>query len=108
MQSGILQTIQSSVMQAGSSAAASTVSPLTPGASGEAPPFGKLLRDAISNVQQLESSAAQTTQALMRGDGVDIHAAMIATQKADLAFDLALAVRNKAVTAYQQVMGMQF
>ena len=44
----------------------------------------------------------------MRGDGVDIHTAMIATQKADLAFNLALSVRNKAVAAYQQVMGMQF
>jgi flagellar hook-basal body complex protein FliE len=33
---------------------------------------------------------------------------MIATQKADMAFELTLAVRNKAVAAYQQVMGMQF
>jgi flagellar hook-basal body complex protein FliE len=33
---------------------------------------------------------------------------MIATQKASLAFDTALAVRNKAVGAYQQIMSMQF
>jgi flagellar hook-basal body complex protein FliE len=39
---------------------------------------------------------------------VDVHDAMIATQKADMSFELALAVRNKAVAAYQQVMGMQF
>jgi len=45
---------------------------------------------------------------LIRGSGVDIHAAMIATQKADLAFEMALAVRNKAVAAYQQVMQIQF
>jgi flagellar hook-basal body complex protein FliE len=45
---------------------------------------------------------------MLAGDGVDIHDAMIATQKADMAFELALAVRNKAVAAYQQVMGMQF
>jgi len=44
----------------------------------------------------------------MTGSGVDVHTAMIAEQKADMAFELALAVRNKAVAAYQQVMGMQF
>jgi flagellar hook-basal body complex protein FliE len=71
-------------------------------------PFGGMLQDAIRNVQGLETDASNTTQALMRGDGVDIHTAMIATQKADLAFNLALSVRNKAVAAYQQVMGMQF
>jgi flagellar hook-basal body complex protein FliE len=40
--------------------------------------------------------------------GVDIHDAMIATEKADMAFELALQVRNKAVGAYQQMMSMQF
>jgi flagellar hook-basal body complex protein FliE len=44
----------------------------------------------------------------MTGTGVDVHQAMIATQKADMAFELALAVHNKAVQAYQSVMGMQF
>jgi flagellar hook-basal body complex protein FliE len=45
---------------------------------------------------------------LMSGSGVDVHQAMIATQKASMAFELALAVRNKAVQAYQSVIGMQF
>jgi len=44
----------------------------------------------------------------MTGSGVDVHQAMIATEKADMAFELVLAVRNKAVQAYQSVMGMQF
>ncbi len=33
---------------------------------------------------------------------------MIATEKAEMAFDLVLAVRNKALAAYQQVVAMQF
>jgi len=33
---------------------------------------------------------------------------MIAQQKASVAFELAMQVRNKAVSAYQQMMGMQF
>jgi flagellar hook-basal body complex protein FliE len=44
----------------------------------------------------------------MTGTGVDIHQAMIATQKASMAFELTLSIRNKAVQAYQQVMSMQF
>jgi flagellar hook-basal body complex protein FliE len=39
---------------------------------------------------------------------VDVHQAMIASEKASMAFELALAVRNKAVQAYQSVMGLQF
>jgi flagellar hook-basal body complex protein FliE len=71
-------------------------------------PFGDLLKSAVGGVDQLQQHAANSVTGLLAGDGVDIHDAMIATQKADLAFELALAVRNKAVAAYQQVMGMQF
>ncbi len=71
-------------------------------------PFASLLTDAVGQVNSLESQARATVDGLMTGSGVDVHQAMIATQKADMAFELALAVRNKAVQAYQQVMGMQF
>ena len=50
----------------------------------------------------------QAVTGLLSGQGVDIHDAMIATEKADMAFELALQVRNKAIGAYQQMMGMQF
>jgi flagellar hook-basal body complex protein FliE len=73
-----------------------------------APPFSNLLKNAIANVQNLEDQAASAVQGLMSGSGVDVHQAMIATQKSDMAFEMALAVRNKAVAAYQQVMQMQF
>jgi flagellar hook-basal body complex protein FliE len=71
-------------------------------------PFSSLLTDAIGKVSSLENQARTTVDGLMIGSGVDVHQAMIATQKADMAFELALAVRNKAVQAYQSVMGMQF
>ena len=56
----------------------------------------------------LDAKASQAVTGLLSGQGVDIHDAMIATEKADMAFELALQVRNKAVGAYQQMMGMQF
>jgi flagellar hook-basal body complex protein FliE len=79
------------------------------GGTGGAPiPFSELLTDAVGQVDQLEGQAHTAVAGLMTGSGVDVHQAMIATQKASMAFELALAVRNKAVQAYQQVLGMQF
>lgn len=71
-------------------------------------PFADLITDAVDQVSQLEQQAQSAVTGLMTGSGVDVHQAMIATQKADMAFELALAVRNKAVQAYQSVIGMQF
>jgi flagellar hook-basal body complex protein FliE len=70
-------------------------------------PFAALMRNAMQQMQTLETSAS-TADGLMTGNGTDIHTAMIATQKADLAFEMALAFRNKAVGAYQQLMSTQF
>ncbi len=77
-------------------------------AGGEAAPFADLVTDSVGQVNQLEDQAQRAVTGLMAGSGVDVHQAMIATQKASMAFELSLAVRNKAVQAYQQVMGMQF
>jgi len=75
---------------------------------GEPAPFSDLLTDAVGQVNQLEDTARTAVTGLMTGNGVDVHEAMIATQKASMAFELTLAVRNKAVQAYQSVIGMQF
>ncbi len=71
-------------------------------------PFADLIADTVGQVGQLEQQANAAVSGLMTGSGVDVHQAMIATEKANMAFELALAVRNKAVQAYQSVMGMQF
>ena len=75
---------------------------------GEAAGFGDLFRSASQQMQHLDQSAQSAVMGLLSGSGVEVHEAMIATQKADLAFQLALQVRNKAVAAYQQMMQMQF
>jgi flagellar hook-basal body complex protein FliE len=66
------------------------------------------MTDAVGQVNKLETDANTAVAGLMSGNGVDVHQAMIATQKASMAFELSLAVRNKAVQAYQSVIGMQF
>jgi len=80
------------------------------GASGAAAgvPFAGVFRSMVEQTSALDEKASQAVTGLLNGQGVEIHDAMIATQKADIAFELALQVRNKAVAAYQQMMGMQF
>ena len=93
--SGMIATPLSSTFTTSSGAAAST-------------PFSGLLTDAVGQVGELEKQARAAVDGLMTGSGVDVHQAMIASEKANMAFELALAVRNKAVQAYQSVMAMQF
>jgi flagellar hook-basal body complex protein FliE len=71
-------------------------------------PFAGVLKGALQSMNTLDQQAASTTQGLLMGTGVGVSQAMIATQKADTAFEFALAVHNKAVSAYQQVMNLQF
>jgi flagellar hook-basal body complex protein FliE len=45
---------------------------------------------------------------MLSGDGQDIHSTMIAVQKADLAFELMVEMRNKIVSAYQEISRIPF
>lgn len=78
------------------------------GTTSEVTPFSDLFTGAVEQVNALQAAAQMAVTGLMSGSGVDVHQAMIATEKANMAFELSLAVRNKAVGAYQQVMSMQF
>ena len=80
--------------------------PASPGGSGNA--FGDIFHSAAQEVTRLDNDAQSAVTGLLNGQGVEVHDAMIATQKSELAFQLALQVRNKAVSAYQTMMQMQF
>jgi len=78
------------------------------GAGEVAAPFSGIFQAMVEQTSALDTQASQAVTGLLSGQGVEIHDAMIATEKADMAFELALQVRNKAVGAYQQMMNMQF
>lgn len=70
--------------------------------------FGATLKSAINHVNDLSNTSDQQVSELVQGDRSDIHNVMIAVEKADIAFDLMMQVRNKIVSAYQEVSKMQF
>jgi len=70
--------------------------------------FSETLRGAMDQMQQLQGEAESKTAALLQSTGMDVHSAMIAVEKADLSFQLMMQVRNKIVSAYQEISRMQF
>ena len=69
--------------------------------------FGQTIKNAISNVNELQSSADQFATKLAAGDAVEIHQAMIAMSKASTALQFTVQVRNKIIEAYQEIMRTQ-
>jgi flagellar hook-basal body complex protein FliE len=69
--------------------------------------FQKMLDGSIGKLESLNNDASAAVQKFLSGENEELHTAVLATQKASLAFDLGLQVRNKVVDAYQEVMKMQ-
>jgi flagellar hook-basal body complex protein FliE len=90
------------------SAPAITALPSTAGAtsqgSGE---FAGMLSAAIGSVEGLGRQAGASVERFLSGEGEDLHTAVLAATRAELAFDLFLESRNKVVSAYQEIMRMQ-
>jgi flagellar hook-basal body complex protein FliE len=88
------------------SAVAQGKSPAAALASGGAD-FGQALKAAIDQVNAAQQQAQQMTQEFASGESnVNLQDVMINLQKASLSFQQMVQVRNKLVTAYQDVMNM--
>lgn len=69
--------------------------------------FKDTLSEAVGEVQRLQNEADSTVKKLVSGEIKDITDAMVAVEKADIAFQSMTAVRNKIVAAYEEIMRMQ-
>jgi flagellar hook-basal body complex protein FliE len=69
--------------------------------------FSQAIKKAVGEVNSLQGQADTLAVNLASGDVEDVHKAMIAMQKAKLALDFTIQVRNKVIEAYQEVMRMQ-
>ncbi|CAK0744400.1 Flagellar hook-basal body complex protein FliE [Gammaproteobacteria bacterium] len=80
----------------------------TPASEAVSPNFSSLLRQSIDAVNQTQQRAANLSADFERGTvGIDLPEVMVATQKANISFQAMTQVRNKVVSAYQEVMSMQ-
>ena len=70
--------------------------------------FLETFKNAVGQVKDLQSQADTQVAGMLSGDGQDVHSAMIAVEKANLSFELMVQVRNKIVSAYQEVSKIPF
>lgn len=69
-------------------------------------PFTSVLQKAATTLDQLDREAVQAQVDLVSGNARDMHTATLSAEKASLALDLVVSVRNKAIEAYQEIMRM--
>jgi flagellar hook-basal body complex protein FliE len=70
--------------------------------------FANVLRSSLDQVSQTEQRASELATAFQRGTpGVELSQVMIEMQKASVSFRAVAEVRNRLVSAYQEIMNMQ-
>jgi len=69
--------------------------------------FGRLLGDEVSKLDNLQQNASQAAQDMATGKATDVSTVAMEVERASLALQLAVQVRNKAVDAYQELFRMQ-
>ena len=69
--------------------------------------FADTLKNALEEVSAVQESSQETVQAFLRGEPVELHEVMAATEEAGLALEMLIELRNKITDAYRTVINMQ-
>ncbi|NLO19056.1 MAG: flagellar hook-basal body complex protein FliE [Ignavibacteria bacterium] len=69
--------------------------------------FADSLKELIQDVNSLQKDSNALTEKMIKGEPVDLHDVMIASEKAKTSFQLLLEIRNKFLDMYQEVHRMQ-
>ncbi|MEW6246997.1 MAG: flagellar hook-basal body complex protein FliE [Nitrospirota bacterium] len=65
------------------------------------------LKEAIAKANDIQLEASRQVDALMTGQSENIHQTMVALQQAEISFQLMMQIRNKLVSAYEEIQRMQ-
>jgi len=76
--------------------------PEAPGSS-----FGDLFKKAINDTSNLQDSSKDMIAAYLRGEPVELHQVMAASEEASISLELLVELRNKLTEAYRTVMNIQ-
>lgn len=77
------------------------------GRAGVSGTFEGVLKSAIENIDKFRAEAEVKVGKFLAGEGEELHDVILATQRAELSFDMFQSVRNKVVQSYQEIMRMQ-
>lgn len=89
----------------GDALSSATESSKTAGKSGVS--FEDAIKDALKEATEIQNDAEKAIEDFARGEVKDIHTVALAMDKADVSLQTLLQVRNKLLTAYEEIMRMQ-
>ncbi|MDI6728948.1 MAG: flagellar hook-basal body complex protein FliE [Thermodesulfovibrionales bacterium] len=69
--------------------------------------FEDAIKDALNEVSTIQNEAEKAIENFSKGEVKDIHTVVVAMEKADVSLQTLLQVRNKLLTAYEEIMRMQ-
>jgi flagellar hook-basal body complex protein FliE len=99
--------IRGAVQRLAQFGAESPLSPAAAPAAGAGTSFGDTLKRALEEVSATHETAQDTIGAFMRGEQVELHQVMAATEEAGIALEMLIEIRNKFTEAYRTVINMQ-
>ena len=70
------------------------------------PSFSEALKEAIQEVNKIQLEAGEAVSDYFKGENKDLHQTMISMEKASVSFEMMMQVRNKIVTAYEEIKRM--
>lgn len=73
----------------------------------ETPDFGSVLKKSIEEVNRLQLEADKEAENFALGKTDNIHKVMLTAEKADIALQFTIQIRNKVIDAYNEIMRMQ-
>lgn len=73
----------------------------------DGPSFGDTLKQALGQVSEASETASDYVQRFVRGEPVELHQVMAATEEAGIAIEMLVELRNKFTEAYRAVANMQ-
>lgn len=98
-------------MALGAQAAQQAMGPAAAAVTGGAAPGGAefvgKVREAMGSLVEEGRQADQAVMDLMAGGPADLHTSMIKMQEADIGLRFAVQVRNRAISAYEEIMRLQ-
>jgi flagellar hook-basal body complex protein FliE len=104
---GVLGSTASSLAGSTGTSSIGSVTGAASGDSASGTSFLDILKDSISQSEELNKDSNVSTLNLLTGNADDLSTLLIGTQKSEIALSLTSAIRTKAVDAYKEIMNMQ-
>ena len=70
------------------------------------PSFADVFKRAVNDASSLQGKAQDLIGAFLRGEPVELHQVMAASEEASISLELLVEIRNKLTEAYRSVMNM--